>query len=66
MAVIKTPLNVTGNSIRVMRVVRGFSQRRLGEKAGVKPWRLFQIEHHVVEPTEAEVARLLGALSTEG
>jgi hypothetical protein len=65
MPVINGPLKITGNSIQVMRVVRGLSRRRLGELSGVKPWRIFQLEHHLVEPREAEVAKLLGALTSE-
>lgn len=65
MAIEMVPLKVDGNSIRVMRIVRGLSQRRLGELADVKPWRIFQIEHGVVAPREREIARLLGALTTD-
>ena len=65
MPVINGPLKVTGNSIQVMRVVRGLSRRRLGELSDIKPWRIFQIEHHLSEPRESEVARLLGVLTTD-
>lgn len=65
MPVIYGPLKVSGNSIQVMRVVKGLSRRRLGELSDVKPWRIFQIEHHLSEPRENEVASLLGALTTE-
>lgn len=66
MPIIKTPMSVDGNSIRVVRVLRGLSRRKLGERAGIKPWRIFQIEHSVVKPTEMEVSTLMGAMSAEG
>lgn len=65
MPIMTTPLKVDGNAIRIMRLVHGLSQRRLGELSGVKPWRIFQIEHGVVEPRDTEIARLLGALTTD-
>jgi predicted transcriptional regulator len=65
MPTIDGPLKVSGNAIQVMRVVRGLSRRELGELSGVKPWRIFQLEHQIVEPRENEVARLLDALTTE-
>lgn len=60
------PLKVSGNAILVMRVVKGLSRRKLGELSGVKPWRIFQIEHQIVEPRENEVSRLLGVPTTDG
>ena len=59
------PLKVDGNSIRVMRVVRGLSQRRLGKLVAIQPWRIFRIEHELVQPREDELARLLGALTSD-
>lgn len=60
------PLKVNGDSIRVLRVVRGLSRRQLGDKANIKPHRVFQIEHKTGrEAGEEEIARLLGALTSE-
>lgn len=65
MAIEMCPLKIDGNSLRVMRIVRGLSQRRLAELSDVKPWRIFRIEHHLSEPREVELARLFGALISD-
>lgn len=64
MPIMTTPLEIDGNSVLVMRVIRGLSQRRSGRLAGVNPWRIFQIEHRLIELRENEVVRLLGVLTT--
>lgn len=66
MPILNGPIKVTGNSLQVMRVVRGLSRRRLEELSGVKSARIFAIEHEITKPHESEVARLLGALTTDG
>ncbi len=66
MPVLKGPLHSDGNSIRVMRVVRGLSMRQLGTLADIAPHRLFKIEHELIAPTGEELARLMGCLTSEG
>lgn len=66
MAFVRTPIKVTGETIRVMRIVRGFSQRELGQRAGIAPHKVFRIEHAVDAPTEEELGKLMGVLTTEG
>lgn len=66
MAFVRQPVEVNGNAIRIMRIVKGLSQRELGQLAGLAPHKVFRIEHALDAPTDEEVAKLLGALSTEG
>ena len=51
-------------SIRVVRAVRGWSQRELAQAAGLSTWRVWRIEKGVVEPSNEEMGRLWVALSS--
>ena len=64
MPIIKSPVPVDGNSIRVVRVFCGLSRRQLSQRSGVKSQRIFHIEHGITTPTADEISRLLGAMST--
>ena len=65
MAFTRNPIKVDGNVIRVLRVVRGLSQRELGQRAGIAPHKVFRIEHVLDTPTEEELSKLMGALTTD-
>jgi transcriptional regulator with XRE-family HTH domain len=60
-----TVVQIDGNGLRAIRIVRGLSQRRLAELAGLASWRVWKIENDIVRPTSEEIAKLLGALTAE-
>ena len=57
-----TELN--GQAIKIARAMRGWSQRELGEKSGLKPWRIWSMENNVFPPRPNELASILKALTT--
>lgn len=52
-------------TIRVARAVKGWSQRRLADNAGLRPWRLWRLEAGYSKPTREELMALWNALSIE-
>ena len=52
-------------TIRVARAVKGWSQRRLAEGAGMRPWRLWRLEAGYSEPHSDELVALWNALCIE-
>lgn len=54
---------LSGESIRLGRTLKGWSQRTLGEKAGLKKWRVWALENEVYAARPDELARILKALS---
>lgn len=52
-------------TIRVARAVRGWSQRRLAEASGLRPWRLWRLEAGYSDPTREELVALWNAVSNE-
>lgn len=54
----------TMSTIRLLRAVRGLSQRELSAQSGIAPHRLWRLENHVSSPTRDELIRMLNVLST--
>ena len=53
-----------GRAIQIGRALKGWSQRELGERAGIKPWRVWSIENDVLPARPNELAKILKALTT--
>lgn len=53
-----------GKTLRLARVVKGLTQRRLGALSGVPSDRIWRIENGVIAPSEDDCLKLWGALST--
>ena len=60
----KTDLALDGNGIRVLRVFHGYSQRKLAQASGMKPWRIWRLEQGFSEPRPDELIAIVTALST--
>lgn len=58
-------VELDGKTIKLWRMLRGWSQRQLGEATGLKSWRIWAIENAVYEPRDDELARILKALTTD-
>ncbi len=53
------------STIRILRTLRGWTQRTLAEESGVPPWRIWQLEQGLVQPKPEEARRLWNALTTD-
>ena len=60
---LENPLK-NGESIRIARRVRGWSQRHLSEVSGIPQWRIWKFENRLLAPDDEEAARVWAALST--
>jgi len=58
-------LQLSGKTIRIGRTMKGWSQRELGKKAGLKMWRIWALENNVYPVRPNELAKILHALSSE-
>ena len=58
-------VELSGETIRIARAVRGLSQRQLGQACGLALWQIWQIENGVRQPKPEEWAKIWGALSSE-
>jgi len=58
-------LELSGKTIKIGRAMKGWSQRELGKKAGLKMWRIWALENDVYGPRPDEVEKILQALSSE-
>lgn len=56
------PLTLFGQNVKRLRAVSGFTQERLGDKAGLDPTYISGIERGVRNPTLVIIARLARAL----
>jgi transcriptional regulator with XRE-family HTH domain len=64
MPIIEKHAVLTGETIRVARLVRGLSQRKLGQACGLALWQVWQIENGVRKARPEELIRLWNVLST--
>jgi transcriptional regulator with XRE-family HTH domain len=54
-----------GESVKTLRLLRGWSQPELGRRAGLDVWRIWAIESDVYPPIPSELAQLLRAFTAE-
>lgn len=53
-----------GNTIKVLRTLKGLSQKGLAEATEIPPWRIWRLEQGVSPPRPEEIQRLWSALSS--
>ena len=53
---------LSGDTIRILRILRGFSQRQLGLATGLKPWRVFKLENELCVPRVEEMNKIIEVL----
>ena len=51
-----------GETIRILRILRGWSQRELGAATGITPWRIFKLEKGICVPRVEEVQKIFEIL----
>ena len=54
-----------GESVKILRTLKGWSQPELGRRAGLDMWRIWSIENDVYPPIPKELGKILHALTTE-
>lgn len=54
------------NTIRIVRIIRGWSQRELAEASGIPAWRVWRLEQGISPPRPDEIQKIWTALSTGG
>ena len=56
-------ITLSGEAIRIGRAIKGWSQRELGKRTGLTPWRVWALENSVCAQRPEEMAKILRALS---
>jgi transcriptional regulator with XRE-family HTH domain len=54
-----------GRALRILRNIKGLSQKELAKQVGLAQSKIWQFENNYATPTPEQLAKIFGCLSTE-